>query len=217
MTPIDWKQFHVARFAFKNGCKAETPRGLARWLNNTTAKRCLARLNGMTTHQMRPAETQKPWKDPRRESFGLKDRELVWRMEEEALKRRGERRRVIHFRYPSTDRLMDKPIILTSIKRRGRYTSNENQLHYYSEIITYRSQRAVEIRDYGTLNGKTVTLVAPKGYALLVGGTADELVDCIYIRSNTGLPIGSLDGADLKKPNAQDRINELCTKHKLLN
>lgn len=219
MTPIDWKQFHVARFAFRNGCKATTPRGVARWLNNTTAKQCLARLHGGRAQEMRPAETRTPWKDPRRTSFALKDHDLEWRMESEALSVKGERRRVIHSRYPTANRLMKKPSITAAITRRGKYTSNQNLLQYYSEVITYRSQRAVEIRDYDTLNGKSSTLVAPNGYSLLVDEIykAEQRVCGIYISTNTGLPIALLMGSELKKPNAQDRINELCTKHKLLN
>lgn len=114
---------------------------------------------------------------------------------------------------------MKKPSITTAITRRGKYTSNQNLLQYYSEVITYRSQRAVEIRDYDTLNGKSSTLVAPNGYSLLVDEIykAEQRVCGIYIRTNTGLPIARLMGSELKKPNAQDRINELCTKHKLLN
>lgn len=218
MTPIDWKQFYVSRFAFANGCKAETPRGVVRWINNTTAKQCLARLNGGWAQEMRPTEARTPWKDPRRTSFALKDYDLEWRMEDEALSVKGERRRVIHSRCPSRNRFLKNPNITTTTARSGKWTSNKNTLQYYSEIITYRSQRAVEIRDYGTLNGKPVTLVAPKGYALLVDSSyKSDRTDCIYIRSNTGLPIARIEGSELKKPNAQDRINELCTKHKLLN
>lgn len=140
-------------------------------------------------------------------------------MENEALKTKGERRRVIHSRYPTTNRFLKKPSLMTSKVRDGRYIYNKNILQYYSEVITYRSQRAVEIRDYDALNGKSVTLVAPNGYSLLVDEIykADQRVCGIYIRTNTGLPIARLEGSELKKPNAQDRINELCTKHKLLN
>ena len=117
------------------------------------------------------------------------------------------------------NRFLKNPNITTTTGRSGKWMSNKNTLQYYSEIITYRSQRAVEIRDYSTLNEKPVTLVAPKGYVLIVDSAynSEDRADCIYICSNTGLPIARIQGSELKKPNAQDRINELCTKHKLLN
>lgn len=230
-TKIDWQKFKITRIARVNGCKAETPSGVVRFIKKRISNEVLRRLKGCMAFPPLAEPYTGAGATPRYLTFRFKDEGLGGEVEKNVL-RAHKRLRVIHNTIPTTKPVDDGRLTHTTV---GKWANRHNIVTYLSAIRVYRSGRAIAWIS-GKTEGKWRVITLPPGFGFFRKGSCieqeigkvdvikpeDHIIGCLRVY-NHNTPyhekmvgrdiVRALWALDIKAPDAQQRINQLCHDH----
>ena len=212
-TKIDWQKFKITRIARVNGCKAETPSGVVRFINK--------RRNAMVISRMLN-------RGPVRQLTGISDEHVQIkryithefydsRLEAAARKdflMRHPKKRVVHTIWPAADGYRHFECG-TSREQNGKYWKDVNWIRYHSAIDIFDSGRAIVIRCTGRNKMPKRLELRRDGFSFRKPFAAyDYRIYAIQLHwldcdPQNGL-IANLDADRLWDDDAQKNIDQLC-------
>lgn len=214
-TKIDWQKFEITIIARVNGCKAETPSGVVRFINKRRNAMVLSRmLNRAPAHKLVPIEEPGFIIRKRYTSHAFFDS----RLESSAKKTfliRHPKKRVVHLTKPTVEDYRHFTSG-TSREQNGKYWKDVNWICYHSSIAIFHSGRAIEIKCTGRnklpkrLELRRAGFIFKKPFSRTDGDSLFSIqlhwLDC---DPQNGL-IATLNADHLWDDDAQKNIDQLC-------
>lgn len=230
---MNWEQFTITRKARFNGCKASKPSGVARFIKKRISQEVLRRIKGcMASNPLIEPDTG-AGATPRYLAFRFNDEVLGGEVEKNIL-RAYKRLRVIHNTVPTIEPVNDG-MLTHMMEKSGKWDVRRNTVFYLSAIRVYRSGRAIAWIS-GKTEGKWRVITLPPGFGFFRSGSCIKqevgkpdlirseahVIGCLRIY-NHNTPyhekmvgrdiVRALWALDIKAPDAQQRINQLCHDH----